>query len=230
MSFNYSPKIVTDGLVFAVDAANKKSYSGSGTTWVDLSGNQSNGILTNGPTFNLENGGYLSFDGTNDYIQVNSWDNTSTINTVEMWARWREGVSDMFMGFTTYDIWTDGGNLGFNTGAGDVYGISSTQVNNLNLVGTNIENWHHYIFQFTNQVQNNKIYIDGDEQVLSQQRNTTNLTATRSFSSSFRIGTWNNSTGYIFNGDISTVKIYNRELTQIEILQNYNTLKSRFGL
>ena len=48
MAFNYSPKIVTDGLVFAVDAANKKSYPGSGTTWTDLAGS-SNTSLDNGP-------------------------------------------------------------------------------------------------------------------------------------------------------------------------------------
>ena len=55
MAFNYSPKIVTDGLVFAVDAANKKSYPGSGTTWTDLAGSN-NGTLTNGPTF--DSGGW----------------------------------------------------------------------------------------------------------------------------------------------------------------------------
>ena len=53
MAFRYSPKIVTDGLVLSVDAANKKSYPGSGTTWYDLSGNAINGTLTNGPTFDI---------------------------------------------------------------------------------------------------------------------------------------------------------------------------------
>ena len=227
--FTGAPPIVTDGLVFAVDAANYESYPGSGTTWSDLSGNGSNGTLINGVSFNSSSN-YLNLDGADDYIQINNWSNSSPTNTytVEMWARWREGTSDMFMGFTTYDIWTADGHLGFNTGESDVYGISSTQVNNLNLVGTNTSNWHYYIFEFTNQVQNNKIYIDGVEQVLSQQRGTTNLTAGRSFPSSFRIGTWNNSLGYNFNGDISTFKIYNRSLTLSEILQNYNALKSRF--
>ena len=216
---------ITDGLVINFDATTLLSYPRNGTAWNDLTNNNTNGSLINGLTFDSDNrfDGYVNFDGSDDYVQVNNWDRSSTTNTytVEMWARWRAGSSDMFMGFTTYDIWTSGGHLGFNTGAGDVYGISSTQVGNLGLVGTGDDNWHHYIFQFTNQVQNNKIYIDTTEQTLSQQTGTTNLTAGRSFPSSFRIGTWNNSAGYIFNGDVAIFRMYNRALTQQEINFNY---------
>ncbi len=69
MAFFYSPNVVTDGLVFAVDAANKKSYPGSGTTWTDLAGSN-NGALTNGPTFDSGNNGNIVFDGSNDYVEV----------------------------------------------------------------------------------------------------------------------------------------------------------------
>ena len=68
MSLNHSPKIVTDGLVLCLDAASRKSYPGSGTTWFDRSGNGNNGTLTNGPTFSSDNGGSIVFDGTNDYV------------------------------------------------------------------------------------------------------------------------------------------------------------------
>ena len=65
MGCSSGPDVVEDGLVFCLDAASKRSYSGSGTTWVDVvRGN--NGTLTNGPVFNSGNGGYFSFDGTND--------------------------------------------------------------------------------------------------------------------------------------------------------------------
>jgi hypothetical protein len=66
MASSIAPNIVTDGLVMYLDAANTKSYPGSGTTWNDLSGNSNNGTLINGPTFN-PNGG-IDFDGTDDYI------------------------------------------------------------------------------------------------------------------------------------------------------------------
>ena len=70
MAFNYSPNIITDGLVLYLDAANTKSYPGSGTTWRDLSKSQLNGTLTNGPTFNSSNGGSIVFDGVDDYVNL----------------------------------------------------------------------------------------------------------------------------------------------------------------
>ena len=68
MAISYNPRTITDGLVLCLDAANSKSYPGSGTTWTDLSGNGNNGTLVNGPTYSSSNGGSLVFDGTNDYI------------------------------------------------------------------------------------------------------------------------------------------------------------------
>jgi hypothetical protein len=156
--------IVTNGLVLNLDAANPRSYEPpfNGTVWNDLSGNGNNGTLVNGPVFSGSNGGFLRFDGTNDYADLPFNNRSSTVNTVEMFFRWRSGIGGMFMGFQNYTIWTDNGYLGFNTGASDVYGISSTQVNSLNLIGTNNSNWHHYVFVFTDQVQNNRMYIDGN--------------------------------------------------------------------
>ena len=70
MSYNNGPKIVNDGLVMYLDAANSRSYSGTGTAWTDLTGSGANGTLTNGPTFNSANGGSIVLDGTNDYIPI----------------------------------------------------------------------------------------------------------------------------------------------------------------
>lgn len=66
------PNIVTDGLVLYLDAANTKSYPGSGTTWNDLSGNGNNGTLINGYIFNSIGNGNLVFDGSNDYVNINA--------------------------------------------------------------------------------------------------------------------------------------------------------------
>ena len=66
MTLQHSPRIITDGLVLCLDAANKLSYPGSGDVWTDLAGSN-NGALTNGPTFSSANGGNINFDGTNDY-------------------------------------------------------------------------------------------------------------------------------------------------------------------
>ena len=61
MGLSHSPNIVTDGLVLCLDAANPRSYPGSGTSWLDLSGQGNNGTL-NGPTFSNDNSGFLVFD------------------------------------------------------------------------------------------------------------------------------------------------------------------------
>ena len=68
MSTRYNPSIVRDNLVLYLDAANTKSYTGSGTTWTDISGKGHHGTLDNGPTFSSGNMGYISLDGTNDHI------------------------------------------------------------------------------------------------------------------------------------------------------------------
>ena len=69
MSLTVYQPIVTDGLVICLDAANTKSYPGSGTTWTDTIGGNV-GTLTNGPTFNSANAGYIAFDGTDDYLSL----------------------------------------------------------------------------------------------------------------------------------------------------------------
>jgi hypothetical protein len=73
--------IVTNGLVLNLDAANKDSYPGTGTTWTDLSGNGNNGTLINGPSFlSNVNSGIIKFDGVDDYIS-RSYNSTFNIRT-----------------------------------------------------------------------------------------------------------------------------------------------------
>ena len=66
MGISYNNSIVTSGLVLCLDAANPRSYPGSGTSWLDISGNDKYGTLNNGPTFSSDNAGVINFDGTND--------------------------------------------------------------------------------------------------------------------------------------------------------------------
>lgn len=71
MGVYYNTEIPNEGLLLYVDAANKRSYPGSGTTWYDLSGNSRNGTLTGSPTWSSNNGGIFQFNGSN-YIQFNN--------------------------------------------------------------------------------------------------------------------------------------------------------------
>ena len=105
MGLSHSPSLVLSGLTLCLDAANTKSYVGSGTTWTDLSGNSNTGTLTNGPTYSSANGGSIVFDGTNDYatISFNSVFNvTSNPFTVIVWNK-KNTSSNGYNGLITAD-------------------------------------------------------------------------------------------------------------------------------
>jgi hypothetical protein len=90
MSVAGGPDLIQDGLVLCLDAANTKSYPGSGTNWMDLSGNNENFILYNSPSFSTNYGGELLFSGANDYARIttsNSVDSAASNGTIELWFR-----------------------------------------------------------------------------------------------------------------------------------------------
>lgn len=226
MAVYSGPEIVNDGLILHLDAANARSYPGSGTIWNDLSGFNSICTLANGATISNN---ALFLDGIDDIARITAWPNTSSTTgfyVVEMLARWRSGTGDMFMGFSSYDIYTPSNHLGFNTGNADVYGINSSRVNQLGLVGS----WAHYAFIFNTQIQNNEIWINGFKETLSQQLGSTNLIATRSFSSQVNIGSWPNNNSYPPFLDVAYFRIYNRKLNEAEIKQNFEATKSRYSI
>ena len=218
--------IVTDGLVLYLDAANTKSYPGTGTTWTDLSGYNSNGTLTNGPTFNPSNGGSIVFDGTNDFVLLKSGaallTQTSNI-TMEIWF-YKTGTG------LNYRLFYNG-NSGAN-GYGFYTGVCSTPTTLLgilfggvacNVVSTTvaINRWYHAVF--TNTSGNvNTLYLNGASVSTATQTYAAPTTETT-------IGAATNASN-AYAGRIAIAKLYNRALTATEVLQNYNALKSRFGL
>jgi hypothetical protein len=230
MGFNYSPKIVTDGLVLCLDAANSRSYPGSGTTWGDLSRNNNSGSLFNGITFSANNTGNLFFNGSSlQYVDFYV-PNLGTTTTVEIWCNIQNLTNTMVFGWNLYDVWTGATNngLGYNTGAGDIYGISNTVTAALGC----LNNWKQYVFEMRSNITytNNKIYINAISQTLSQIQGTESA-ANRNFNSGLgRIGVWRYNTLYCITMNCASFKIYNRALTATEIQQNYNATKTRFGL
>jgi len=87
MSLSRGPKIISNGLVLYLDAANNKSYPRTGTTWYDLSGNNNNGTLTNGPTFNSANGGSIVYDGADDSVNLSLVSSNVNNVTTEVWFK-----------------------------------------------------------------------------------------------------------------------------------------------
>ena len=224
----YQGPIVTSNLLVALDASNLVSYGGTGTTWRDLTPNGSNGTLYNGPTFSSDGGGSIIFDGSDDYsdISIPSITSYGTI-TICAFIKWLSFGDDMFFGMTTYDVWTYANTLGFNSGAGNVVGISSSTVSSLGLLG----NWKHYTFVMNSSglLSNNKIYINGVS-VGSLSAVVGGDASTPSFATNLRLCGWNNDGGYRGNLQYGNFQVYNRELTVGEINQNFNAQRDRFGI
>lgn len=173
---------------------------------------------------------YRTFTGSNyaDFYAP-ELENTNVV-TVEMWCKIGSAYSGkMFFGWLYYDVWCSNGHLGFNTGNGDVYGINQSTVNSLRCV----ENWRHYVFVMRSDVSytNNKIYINSNGQVLSQQISTENP-VTRNFNSGYgRIAGWRGSeTHYLMPMKLASFKVYNRELTVQEITDNFNFERKKYGI
>jgi hypothetical protein len=229
MALHHSPNIVTNGLVLALDASDPKSYSGSGTTWADRSGNASNATLVNGVAYNSDNRGSLLFDGSNDYVDFTA-PNLGTTTTVEMWCKLGSSYANkMIMGWNSYDVYCGNGGLGYNTGVSDMLGIPVATVSSLGLVN----NWKHYVFEMRSDVSytNNKIYINTVSQNLSKILGGNESSTYRNFNSgNGRISGWRINTSYPIPMNCSCFRVYNRALNVDEITQNFNATKGRFGL
>lgn len=218
MSFNFSPKIVTDGLVLYLDAANTKSYVSGSTTWNDISRGGNVGTLTNGPTFNSSNGGSIVFDGSNDFVSIPSSIILDRPKTMEVFIYINSNQTALVIsrGTQNYEIYTyaDGyvytywGNS-FNT---SIYNPPIT-------LGT----WNHFCFTLSGSTET--VYKNG---TLIGSRT---LVAAPNYTDTGNVTLGSRNDGTLFyNGRLANIKLYNRVLTAAEVLQNYNTTKSRFGL
>ena len=232
MSGISGPKIITSGCVLSLDAADKLSYKGSGTTWTDLSGNGNTGTLTNGPTFSGANSGCIVFDGIDDYVAGGNLGSFYSQGTISYWM-YSTAVEDYRNPFTTN---YNGANVGIRF---EQYTSASTNgggfsVNIGNDAGTfagfnyspsailTVNSWYNVVLVWNTVTNIATGYLNGDLKFNSSHTYwATTLPA-------IAIGNGFSSARY-FKGNISSVGIYNRALSATEILNNYNATKSRFG-
>lgn len=212
------------GLVLHLDAGNTTSYSGTGTTWNDLSGNGSNVTLTS-TSYNSANGGSIVFNGTSSYANFNANIGSTNVVTVDLWVRTNSLANGMYFGFNLYDAWVNNGAIGYNTSGGDLYGITSDRVTELGIEGA----WKHLVFvMYAGSKTNNKIYVNGESQSLSQIQGTFSTTNSNFNSGSGRLSSWRFDLNWLMNLNVASFKIYNRELSQQEITNNFNAFRTRF--
>lgn len=230
MSTSYNPKIVTDGLVLALDAANKKSYPGSGITWVDLSGNNNSGSLTNGPTFDTANGGTIVFAGDDDNINCGNnvslrfssqfsysvWFNTTNLTGFKAILTHRNSgitsvVTNMYTSASTLYAEVKNDSRSYNKSIFSPFSVSTNT-------------WYNYCLTVSStQV---VIYLNG----VSYVADTTSAGPFTNFDTPVLIGRHFTEASQYFSGKIANVQIYNRALSAQEILQNFNAARSRFGV
>ena len=230
MSLGHGASIVRDGLVLHVDAANVKSYPGSGNTWSDLSGNGNNATLTGSPTY-VSNESF-SFDATNDYANagvISNLDGSSKIS-LEAWIKVDNlATTDRKIICYKRDANTDANfqlRRGFNTD-GLYYQWHSTtwQTFSIDNFFTNTTDWHHVAIVHNPSVSPQIVCYRNGEQFLTSTGNSTPLY-------------WQAATLFIgyrtaseyFDGDISIVKLYNRDLSANEIKQNFEATRGRYGI
>ncbi len=229
----YGPRIVSNGLVLCLDAANKRSYPGTGTTWTDLSGNSNNGTLTNGPTFSSANGGHIVFDGTNDYLSLNSALNfsTSTGFTICMFLQKVNNQSGTAWNYfysnnsPTIEI----GGYG-QTGTSFVFKdntVANTEIGSQDIVSS----WSYISFGTNASTRTSYIYTLNPTVgtvLTTSVGSVSNLTL--GFERFFTTGPSGGPAGTTyFRSKCATIQAYNRVLTSTEVLQNYNATKTRFG-
>ena len=225
MGSHGGPKIATDGLVFLMDMANKKSYQGSGTTITDIGGRGDAGTLTNGttvaPTSNghvrpTAHGGSLVFDGTNDYIQLP----TQTISgdfTLNLWINPRKITSPFsgILGNSTsgyyYVIMYLDGRIRVRLGGNSTPFFTGDIVPN---------EWQLLTVKRTGSTVN--VYFNTVE---STSGGTTHSHLANPFIFN-RIGSYSSvTTNYMLNGKLANMSIYNRALTTAELEQHYNATR-----
>jgi hypothetical protein len=230
-----SGPIVTTGLVMNLDAGNSASYPGSGTTWTDLSGNSRTGTLINGVGYSSANNGYLTFNGSNQHVAVSniiSFLSAKTNFSFDIWFK----LNNPTLNNSIFSFGV-GGNF-TNDILIAVYGsVILAQVNNgvdgsaytsfSSTAWTNIQ----VVFDGTLTGNSNrlKMYINGVLQTLTISYTVPSISATSTGTSSIGAYT-SNYNGNRLNGNIAVTRGYNTSLTSTEVTQNFNAIRSRYGL
>ena len=239
MAIGYNPRIVTGGLVFCLDAGNTKSYSGSGSRWYDLIGNQ-NGTIS-GATHTSGAGGYFSFDGSNDYVDSGNLGSGFNDYTVIAWfyptsVTNHENVLDC-----NYSTNSNTGNLGprleMNSSGGLTW-IYSNSTSNNNYYGHSVKSsglsantWHCAAITYTSTGNTSVTYYNGSATGLSRSSVGSPSGQYTTFNDlnvgrGFHLGGGER----YYTGRVGAVQIYNTTLTADDISQNFNALRGRYGI
>ena len=221
-------RVVQSGLVLNLDAGASTSYPGSGTTWTDLSGNGNNGTLTNGPTYSSANGGSLSFDGVDDYVNCGS---PSTLNfgtgnfNLSCWVNIPSTSGADLIGIISRYVAATAAGFWIQLNPGNRYVAFGWDGNNFITSSTSAGGgqWKFISCQRTGST-SAEVYVNGISVASSS-----SMPSGTSNGQQIDIGRIDIA-GRYSAGNISQVQIYNRALSAAEVSQNFNALRARFGI
>lgn len=244
MSNLYGPRIVTDGLVLHLDAGNRKSYPGSGSTWYDLTNTQ-NGTLVNTPTYSTQNGGFFTFNGSNQGVNLG----TGYESTGDPFAQYNQHFSisyfakvvsflsndsNHYVSNTVFakssDPYNDNFEMGYSPAGKIEFYIddgsndpaSAPESNFTISTGT----WHHVCLVYDASIDKVNLYLNGYQ---NQEFSYTLTGMDQAVGSYVTIGNSRRNRSW-FNGSIAALSLYNVSLSSDQAEQNFNALKGRFGL
>lgn len=223
MGIDYNNIIVTDGLVGYWDAANTRSYPGSGNTWYDLSTNANNLTLTNSPTYNAS--GFFStgatgyFTGTGNSA-IPSGSSSYTMSAFVQLPTWGGGRGIISIG--GYSVNNQSNAVRTDNTLGYLYNYF--WYNDLHITNNNgniaSSRWFNVVATYDGTTR--KLYVNsilvGSDTPTAPNVSSTVIQLAKTFDTEY------------LNGLIASAKIYNRAITATEISSNYNALKRRFYL
>ena len=222
----FGPNIITDGLVLYLDAANVKSYPGSGTTCLNLTNYTYDGTLKSGVTFNSDNKGSFVFDGVS-YIEINNSELDFNMTTFT-YSGWLKNTSaslfwDRVLSKKLNYTDTNGYEISLSTVSDTTLYISGSNGTFSTITGINWINsgWHNLVVIFNG----TKVYAYIDNQYKGEG----DIASIVANSRTLKLGRIDGEAGLTqWRGNMSNIMIYNRSLSLLEISQNYNAIKSRF--
>ena len=234
--------IVTQNLVLNLDAGDSSSYSGSGTAWNDISGQGNHATLINGPSYFTNHEGYLRFDGNNDYATLPAIDLTGNEITFAIWTKSLSQSNVTSLIFLGDSSGASGGRIlnvhslpfsnsyyYFDKGYWDSNGVYQgyDRLDGNFMMNSDWNGWRHWVFTANASTGSMKMYRDG---ILYH----TELPATFSRPLSNANGDIRriarSNLTHTYYGEISNLQIYKKELSASEVTQNFDAVKSRFGL
>lgn len=225
MGVGYNASIITNGLVLCLDAANRKSYSGSGSTWYDLSGRGYNCVFSSTPTWSSS--GYFTFNGTSNYGTITNtpvidWSSGQTVMIVMNHTNIDGRRNPWDQAYGGYGTWTHetGSFMNYYYGNGGGNALPYTALGST-ASSTPINTWY-------------SMCITRNTSTVTWYKNTTNLSSMAN-----PYGTLANTTANIriglgysnyWAGNISMILAYTRALTSNEIGQNFSAIRGRYGV